>query len=207
MLQVLRALAAMVVAGSIFFGLLFPGTALAHERRKLGKYELVVGFLEEPALLGQPNGISLTVTNTEINQPVEGLQQTLDGEISSGGKSKAVQLRARFGAPGAYVTDFIPTRTGTYIFRFFGEIEGLKVDERFQSGPGRFSDVEPVAEMQFPDKAPDGLELAARLEKAESAAQDARNMVIFVGGAALALGVAGVVLGLISLSHKGQADN
>lgn len=207
MLQVLRALAAMVVAGSIFFGLLFPGTALAHERRKLGKYELVVGFLEEPAFLGQPNAVSLAVKNTETNQPVERLQQTLDGEISSEGKSKAVQLRARFGVPGAYVADFIPTRMGTYIFRFFGEIEGLKVDERFQSGPSTFSDVQGVEELQFPEKLPDGLELAARLEKAESAAQDARNMAIFVGGVALAFGVAGAALGLIALSHKGQADN
>jgi len=27
-----------------------PGTALAHERRKVGKYELEAGFLNEPAL-------------------------------------------------------------------------------------------------------------------------------------------------------------
>ena len=48
------------------FGLLaalLPGEASAHGRRDLlnGKYQLVFGFLTEPAFTGQRNGIDLTV--------------------------------------------------------------------------------------------------------------------------------------------------
>lgn len=202
MVQALRALAAIVVVGAILSGLLFPGTALAHERRKLGKYELVVGFLDEPALVGQPNAVSLTVTNAETNQPVEGLQQTLDAEVAYGDKTMPVSLRARFRTPGAYQADFIPTRAGTYVFRFFGEIEGQKVDERFKSGPGAFNDVEGVEQLQFPEKAPVASELVSRLQQAEASSRDARNMALALGGAAVALGAAGVVLGLVSLRGR-----
>lgn len=205
MLKLLRALVAFVIASSVLSGLLFTGTALAHERRNLGKYQLVVGFLEEPALRDQPNAVSISVINTETKQPVEGLQQTLDAEIVYGGKAMPVSLRARFGTPGAYVANFIPTRGGTYAFRFFGEIEGMKVDERFTSGPGTFNNVEGLEELQFPEKVPAASEMVLRLQQAETAAHDARNMAVVMGGAALAFGVAGVALGIISFRRKVEA--
>lgn len=82
--------------------------------------------------------------------------------------------------------------------RFFGEIEGLKVNERFQSGPGTFSDVDGIGELQFPDKAPDAPELAALLRRAEAAAQDARNMAVLLGVAGMISGATGIVLALAS---------
>ncbi|HLB12619.1 MAG TPA: hypothetical protein VJO15_06645, partial [Dehalococcoidia bacterium] len=179
-------------------GFFLPGSVLAHERRNVGKYQLVVGFLEEPALSGQPNGVSLVVTNTETNQPVEGLQQSLEVQVTHGGKTTPVSLEPRFRMPGNYAGHFIPTRPGAYMFRFFGQIEGLKVDERFESGPSRFDDVEPLSELQFPDKVPDGLDLEARLQKAEAAAQDGRNLGILLGGSGAVLGALGTALGLVA---------
>ena len=66
-------------------GLLSTQSAFAHERRSVDKYSLVVGFNDEPALQGEPNGMQLTVTvPAESNRPVEGLADTL--------KAKGVSL-------------------------------------------------------------------------------------------------------------------
>src|SRR5690606_32924961 len=38
-----------------------PG-ASAHERRAVGDYEIVIGFLNEPAIVEEPNGLDLRVS-------------------------------------------------------------------------------------------------------------------------------------------------
>src|SRR5262245_47665316 len=78
------------------------GVALAHERRMVGKYQLVVGFINEPAYVNQVNGIDFRVTNTDTSKPVEGLEKTVKAEVIVGGKNLPVNLATRFGQPGAY---------------------------------------------------------------------------------------------------------
>lgn len=124
------------------------GTALAHERRQVGPYTFVVGFLGEPAYTGVPNAVELRVTETATNKPVEGLQDTLEVEVTASGQTKRFKLR--FGAPGAYRADFVPSRSGSYVFRFFGKIGDLALDERFESGPNRFDEPLDLAAARFP---------------------------------------------------------
>ena len=180
--------------------LLMPSTALAHETRKLGKYQLVVGFINEPALVDEPNGIDLRITNVETNQPVEGVDKTLKAEVIFGSKVQAAELRARFGSPGAYTSNIIPTKAGTYTFHFTGNIEGLSIDERFESGPGRFNDVQPKDDLQFPDKQPS---IATLAQRAASSEQEAGNSRLF-GIAGLVLGAVGTFAGLASLRRRGN---
>jgi len=157
-----------LVIGVCAAQLLAPSIAEAHERRSVGPYQLVVGFLSEPAIAGQPNGVDLRVTDTRADPPrdVEGLQDTVKVEVFYGGLSSsfAGPLRARFGMPGAYAADFIPTRAGAYRFVFSGKIEDSDLNETFESGPGRFDDVEASAELQYPAKVPTGADLADRLD-------------------------------------------
>ncbi len=103
-----------------------------------------------------------------------------------------------FGAPGRYTADFIPTLSGQYRFRVYGNIEGAAIDTTFESGPGTFSNVEPVGELQFPIAAaqPRGMEGAIRgaagdAQAARAAAASARTMAM----AGLALGALGLVAG------------
>ena len=141
-------------AGAIALALLAlsfsASPAQAHERRQVGPYTFAVGFLIEPAITGQANGVDLRVTETATNKPVEGLQDTLRVEVTAGGRSRAFKLRARFGQPGAYAADFVPTRASTYVFRFFGKIGDRSIDERFESGPNRFEEPEDINEVRFP---------------------------------------------------------
>lgn len=127
-----------------------PGSASAHERRAVGKYTFVVGWLVEPALANEPNGIDLRITDTASTQPVDGAQNSLKIALTQGSTTKELALRARFGVAGGYTADLIPTKSGQYLFRFFGEINGDKVDEKFESGPGRFNDVDDPARLEFP---------------------------------------------------------
>lgn len=169
------------------------GIALAHESRIVGKYRIVVGFINEPALLNQPNAIDLRVTISDTQKPVEGLEKTLKAEVTYGGKTMPVTLRARFGQPGAYAGDFIPTKAGTYIFHFTGKIEDLTIDEKFESGPGRFNDVQDTAAMQFPEKLVAPLDVEAQLKALRDAAATAQTLA-YVG---IGVGVLGLIVGAL----------
>lgn len=170
------------------------GTALAHEHRHVGPYELVVGWRNEPALAEQPNGLDLRVALEEDETPVEGLEGSLQAEVIFGNQTMPLELRPRFGQPGSYTADIIPTRAGSYVFHITGSIEGTAVDERFDSADGEFSDVRPLAEMQFPEAVRAGSEMQGSLVAAEAAANSARLF-----------GIAGLVAGLLGLVVAGMA--
>ncbi len=145
-----------LAGGLLAIACLLPFTsatsALAHERRGIGPYTFVVGFIREPALMGEPNGIDLKITRTDTGEAILDADKTLKAKIAfGGGQPKDFPLRARYGVPGGYTADVIPTKAGSYLFTFVGAIAGVPVNEVFESGPGRFSDVEPIEKLQFPD--------------------------------------------------------
>lgn len=177
--------ATFVVASSL---VIFAGTAAAHERRMVGPYQLMVGFLTEPAFAGNTNGLDLRVSDTRVTpaKAVEGLEKTLTAEVQSGGLAPlALILTARFGTPGAYNGSFVPTAPGAYIFQIRGKIESLDVSEKFESGPGRFNDVESTTALQYPVKVPAANELGDRLAGIQSDLTQIRLLTLV----AIALGV------------------
>lgn len=182
---------------------LTPGGASAHERRDLtgGKYQFVVGFLNEPALQNQPNSLDLTVTDMTQKDaagkgaPVEGLEKTLKAEVLvPSGAKKDLTVVTRFGMPGKYAGYFVPTQPGQFMFHIFGTIGDQKVDEMFQSGPGRFSDVDELTAQQFPNKIVVPTDLQAQLTAAKNDATGARTF-----------GIAGLVVGVLGLAAGGAA--
>jgi hypothetical protein len=183
--------------------LLAPAAALAHERRDVGRYQFVVGFISEPAIQGQPNGIDLTVTDKQTQQPVEGLEKSLKASIAfGGGQPKEFPLRARFQMPGHYTADLIPTRAGTYIFIFTGDAGGQAMNERFESGPGRFDDVEAATALQFPAADPSPAQLQQALDQARQQASTANTMAM----AGLAVGALSLLLaGYVLLTRRSVA--
>ena len=177
--------------------------ALAHERRDVGNYQFMVGFITEPAIEGQANGIDLRITDKATQQPVEGVEKTLKAAIAfGGGQAKELPLRARFGQQGAYTADLIPTRSGTYIFTFSGTINGQNVNEKFESGPGRFNDVEAATSLQFPATDPSPAQLQQQLTDARAQAATANTLAM----AGLAAGVLGLLLaGYLLLTRRSAA--
>ncbi|MBI2852355.1 MAG: hypothetical protein HYX84_04555 [Chloroflexi bacterium] len=175
--------------------------ALAHERRDVGKYQVVVGFIAEPAIEGQKNGVDLRVTSNVSGEskPVEGVEETLQVEIThvATGVSRVFSLRTIFRDPGHYTTDLILTAPGVFRMRFFGNIEGTPVNETFNSrgGGGGFNDVESSADIQFPQKLAEVREVEGAARGALSAAQQAQD----AAKGANTLATIGIVLGGLGL--------
>src|SRR5256885_5380558 len=133
---------------------IFASPAAAHERRTVGPYTFVVGWITEPSYVGELNALDLTVTETATSKAVEGLEKTLKADIITGGgaSTTALTMAARFGLPGKYQGQVLPTKTGDYTFHITGTVNTTQVDEKFESGPGRFGAIEDVAKLQFPTK-------------------------------------------------------
>lgn len=198
-------------------------SASAHERRQVaGKYTFVVGFINEPVFQEEPNGIDLRITNLQTNEPVEGVEKTLKADMTAGGQTKTVDLKTRFGQKGAYTADVIPTKGGQWIFRFYGTIEGTQIEEKFESGPGRFNEPQSKAEIQFPAKQPSIAELAQQIQQggkpAEAAAQPAQaagasaedvqralDRANSARSTAITFGVFGIIVGLVGVTLAGYA--
>lgn len=191
----------LAVALSVVFLLGLTMTASAHEHREVGDYELTVGFTSEPALMNVPNGLDLRIQlgHGDDGTPVEGLQETLQAEITFGGETKELELRGRFGQPGAYTSDIFPTAEGAYTFRIFGTIEGTEVDETFTSGPDTFSEVTSTDSIAFPAVAGDADSGNNAISDAQDTADGARTLGmigIVVGALGLLAGAAGLSMGM-----------
>ena len=203
-----RAAGVLLMLGALL-PLAAPGAALAHERRAVGPYTFIVGWMGEPSLQGQPNGIDLRISNTADGSPVTGADKTLKAAIAfGGGQPKEFPLRGVFGKDGAYTADLIPTKAGSYIFTFSGTINGTPVNEKFESGPGRFDDVADTAKLQFPDTVPAPAQMAGTVQTAQQQAQDAAGQASAAQvqiGQARAFGIAGTVIGLIGLGLAAYA--
>ncbi|TAJ18992.1 MAG: hypothetical protein EPO65_07835 [Dehalococcoidia bacterium] len=178
-----------------------PSAALAHERRDVSGYQLVVGWIGEPALEGEKNGVDLRITQGD--KPVEGVEKTLQVEIThkASGTKKTFALRTIFRDPGHYTADIIPTAPGQYEMRFFGKVGTAEFNETFISGPGRYGDIEPTTELAFPVAAPQVREVAGSAKEAIEAARNAED----TASMARTIGIVGIVVGILGLGVGGAS--
>ncbi len=192
--------------------------ASAHEGRKVGRYELVVGFGDEPAYAGAKNSVQLILSDAATHKPVVDLGDTVKVDVSTG-NNDTQKLSAtlepdfevgEFGTPGDYRAFFIPTAPGAYTFHLTGTIKGQRIDQKFTSGPQTFSEVQDPAEVSFPTKDPTTGQLSARVDRetqrltqavaaSERRARDAGG----AAGTARLIAVIGVVVGALGLAAAG----
>lgn len=181
----------------------FTSAASAHEGREVGEYELTVGFSEEPALVNEPNGLYLLIHRAGNESAVlEGLQETLQAEISYAGETMPLDISPSFRQPGNYTADIFPTAEGTYTFRIFGTIEGTEIDESFTSGPETFSDIESVEAIAIPAVAGDGSAAASDAQDTANSARTLAIVGIIAGVLGLAAGAAGVMMAMTARSAR-----
>lgn len=223
--------AAVVVLAAVVMSLVHASAVSAHDHRSVGDYQFTVGFAVEPAIEGVGNGIQLRVEKGDAHGhgsdaghhggmssdggataghdhgelvPVEGVEQTLQVEVThvGSGVSKSMRLTAVSGQPGYYTAAMIPTAPGHYRFRFFGAVEGHTVDETFESGPNTFSTVNPAGDLQFPERQATVREIEGAARGAQSSAEGAQDAAIEASDSASAarmLGIVGIVLGVLGI--------
>jgi hypothetical protein len=184
---------ALLVATALLFT--FSQAALAHGHTEVGDYELVIGFHNEPAYQGEPNGLDLFVTNKKTGEKVNGLEETLKAEIIFGSSKKELKMEAQWGQEGAYTAYVLPTEGGDYTWHIWGEIEGTPVDVSMTSSPDTFSSVEAKSAVAFPVVESTPAELQAQAATAVQTAQ----MALGVGIVGALLGVGGLIVGIWGL--------
>ena len=189
----------------VFAGLLIclVGTAAAHVDVDIadGQYVMEVGFRNEPALQGQPNAVYISVEKyaTGGTEPVDGLAGTLQAEVSRDGVTKTLPFVPM--GDGQYEAPFIPTATGDYTFRVFGEVDGNAVDERVTSGPQTFNSVDPLTAYEFPPAA----EATNAVQADLLAAQDAVSQARLIAIVALVVGVIALIAALLAFTRGRRA--
>jgi hypothetical protein len=176
--------------------------ALAHVEIDVGdgQYLMEVGFRDEPAYLGLPNALTLSVQQyaTGGTEPVNDLAATLSAEVSRDGQVMTLPLVPV--GEGEYEAALVPTATGDYTFRISGTIGEATVDESVTSGPTTFNSVEPLSAIEFPQPRPDPVQLQTTVTDANAAATTARTL----GIAGVVVGVLGLVLGALALARSRQ---
>lgn len=200
--------------------LLLPLTAFAHDEITVGNYVFTIGWRAEPPLAGQLNGPYIFVSTKEAHEAehhsdetaatpeaghedggddahkgagVEGAEATLTFNVEYGGVNQSYELRPIFGEPGAYTTDFIPTRPGVYTFHLGGSINGEAIELTFDP-----EEVAAANTLMFPEAAPDAAVLTQQVQAAQSQASTAQTIAIV----AAVLGLIGVGVGGFSLMRK-----
>ena len=165
----------------------------AHTEIDSGSYHFKIGWLNEPVIVGERNGLELFVAKKDT--PDEGLSDitTLQFTVEYGGVSRAYDLVPAEDTPGAYTAGFLPTREGQYTFHLTGKINAEAIDVSVQP-----EEVVPAGELAFPEALPSTRDLAAKLAAAQTQTQTAQTLAL-VG---VVLGVIGTGLGVYGIMKK-----
>ena len=143
---------AMKIAFFGIIGLLFSvgmiAPSFAHTTVHVEQYQIEAGWGIEPPVVGIRNDIVLKFTEageTEgTRKGVTSVFKNIDATVMFGGASKKIDINSD-PRPGYYFSPIIPTKTGSYLVEFKGEIRGVSVDVKIP-----VEDVEPTAVLDFP---------------------------------------------------------
>ncbi|HEX2107010.1 MAG TPA: hypothetical protein VHF28_04690 [Nitrososphaera sp.] len=117
---------------------------LAHEEVVIGNVSIVGGWVDEPPLVNQLNGIVLIITNASDGQPITNAAAQLQVTLQKGTETKALEFQPSEEA-GTYTATVLPTQTGQYAIVMQGMIAGQAVE-----GQMEIEDVEDTARFTFP---------------------------------------------------------
>jgi hypothetical protein len=220
----LVALAALLTV-SIFAGL---PAAVAHEETIVGDIKIVGGWVNEPPLVNQFNGIELTITRNSTGDPIINAVAQLDASIKKGTPTKPLEFLPSE-EPGVYVADILPTQVGQYEVLFRGSIAGQTVDTQIE-----IEDVEDTRTLEFPpsqgseNPIPEDLvqqlqqviaDLTSQVDQATSASEEAvesanaaataaeelkvsADRAYLFGMVGVGVGVAGIIIGVMAFTRS-----
>ena len=137
---------ALFLGASLLLSLLAfnPGPVIAHEEVTFGDISIVGGWVDEPSLVNELNGIILNITQISNGQPVNNALAQLDVTLQKGVDSKPLEFQPSEES-GVYTATILPTQTGQYAILMRGTIAGQAIDEQIE-----IEDVEDTARFTFP---------------------------------------------------------
>lgn len=166
---------------------------LAHTGHDVGDYVVEIGWHNEPAYVGQPNAVQVSVSRHTDGAPVLDLgTQDLTVVVSTAGvDSPALPFVPVFDAAektgplGEYDAALVPTAPGDYSFHVTGSIHGTAVDLTVASGDETFDPVIASSDLEFPAKLPTLTEVGTRLDRIDGRIAALQSADPGSGGAAL----------------------
>ena len=207
------------------------GTAHAHTVDSVGEYRIEIGWLNEPVVSGETNGIELFISPLEpgveleeqvFQNGIEGLRKDIKIQLILKDNSITLPLVANHNVPGQYYASVTPTVPGFYQANILGNIRDTPIS--LSMHPPKVND---RTNIEFPEPldltlnllSEDQAELAAEVEdlkqsvsgllsedQAELAAEveDLKQSVSGVESAQ-ALGYAGMGLGVAGIALAATA--
>ncbi|RME41304.1 MAG: hypothetical protein D6796_16025 [Caldilineae bacterium] len=167
---------------------LFVTPAEAHGGVEAGPYEVTLGWVTEPPLLGQPNAVYLRVLRHETGEAVQ-VGGGLAVAVEAGNQVRQLSLHS-LDTPGEYAAPFIPTVRGVYTVRLTGQIEDQPVNVTQE-----IEAVETAEAYQFPATMPTLPQLHRQLttlQTENAALRTAASLNRWLAIAGLGLGLAGL---------------
>lgn len=161
--------------------------AFAHESVAVGDYEIEIGWVDEPAVVGEKNAIAINVSNTSSAeaQPAEDVS-SLTVTVSYGGLSKELTLEPLGeDTPGQFAAPLLPTVPGEYMIKLGGSLGDTAVDAEVHP-----EEVLPADTIQFP---------GVQAEQ-QSTTSGARDWLVWLS---LLIGLVGVGLGVTAIRKAG----
>jgi hypothetical protein len=159
---------------------LATASASAHVHEHVGPFSLVIGWRNEPAFVGELNGVQVTIHDAADTPVLDLKQDDLKVVVSSGAQqSEELTFEPAFdaeemeGSLGEYDASLLPTAVGEYTFHFTGAIRGQKVDLTVTSGEDTFDSIKGTGDLEFPVKLPTMSEVVTRLDRIDSRLTDA----------------------------------
>jgi hypothetical protein len=150
--------------------------ALAHTAHAVGNYLVEIGWRNEPAYVGQPNAVQVTITDHRDGSPVLDLApDDLKVVVSTAGTNSAsltfdpaFDAVEKVGSLGEYDAAIVPTAPGDYSFHITGSIHGTAADLTVASGDETFNPVVVSTDIEFPAKMPTLTEVGTRLDRIDA---------------------------------------
>ncbi len=108
------------------------GVALAHTTVHVGDYDVEVGWVDEPPVVGQRNAIVVNVDNTKAaDATVDVSKLTVD--VTYGGQTKTLTLQPLSeDTKNQYVAPILPTIPGQYTVQLRGRLDTTDISQDVQ---------------------------------------------------------------------------
>jgi len=202
-----------ILCALLSLSLLAVPPAYAHQVDAVGEYRIQIGWMQEPAVSGEPNGMELYVSpldpalapeDQEFENGISGLTKDLKIQLVLGGDTITLPLRADHNVAGKYFALIEPTVPGFYQVNILGNIGETVVSKSLHAPKvenKEYLQFPPVPEDPNPQEHEDFRDeiasVRASVEQLESSQADS-----VIGDIGIGLGVGAIIIAIVALKRR-----